>query len=80
MELQKVLLQKLLDFLQSEEEKNCLCDVIDRMYLAGKISFSELQELYQIITYELDGAVTEIVIDNNHQAFKDYLSDYLRTL
>lgn len=77
----KELLKRLLDYLEGKNEGYCLCDVLDRMYVAGLISFTEMKLLHHYIMLKLDTEVIDLSINiSNPKIFINYLRVHIQAL
>lgn len=79
-EIGKLLLE-LLSYLEEHNGGSCVCDVLDRMYLGGYISFSELDILYSYVLDNIDEEVVDTaILSENPQIFINEIKKKIRAL
>lgn len=77
----KELLKLVLNYVENQGEYQCICDVLDRMYMEMVISFMELNFLHDYITEHIDERVIDSAINSdNAQLFIFHLRKLLEAL
>lgn len=77
----KELLLKLLSYLEEENGRRCICDVLDRMYLSGYIRFEDIDKLHQYISEHIPVEVVDsAILSENSEIFTYHLRKEIKAL
>lgn len=75
------LLLKLLGYLEKENGRSCICDVLDRMYLSRYIRFEDIDKLHQYISEHIpDEVVDSTMLSENPEIFIYHLRKEIKAL